>query len=165
MTGGGARDCPGGRPQQPLASALLSTVITAQRVDSGGTISPPRRARGRARPHPSKAGGSGSTSAEATNRVPTGTRWVKARCLGAPRGLPGPAGLRGATRRSENKGARVGGAGGVVDRADEEVEVDGEEEVQLQRVELLQGDLPDLCPVVEFGKVQNSMEGLCSQRI
>ncbi len=44
------------------------------------------------------------------------------------------------------EGAEVGGAGGVVGGADAAVEVDGEEEVQLQRVELREGEAADLRP-------------------
>ena len=47
------------------------------------------------------------------------------------------------------EGAEVGGAGGVVGGADAEVEIDGEEEVQLQRVELREGDAADLRPAME----------------
>ena len=46
------------------------------------------------------------------------------------------------------EGAEVGGAGGVVGGADAEVEVDGEEEVQLQRVELRKGEAADLGPAM-----------------
>ncbi len=47
------------------------------------------------------------------------------------------------------QGAEVGGAGGVVGGVDAEVEVDGKEEVQLQRVELREGDAADLRPARE----------------
>ena len=50
---------------------------------------------------------------------------------------------------SGGEGAEVGGAGGVVGGADAEVEVDGEEEVQLQRVELREGEATDLRPAMQ----------------
>jgi hypothetical protein len=53
--------------------------------------------------------------------------------------------------RCGGEGAEVGGAGGVVGGVDAEVEVDGEEEVQLQRVELGEGEAGDLSPAADKG--------------
>ena len=46
------------------------------------------------------------------------------------------------------EGAEISGAGGVVGGVDAEVEVDGKEEVQLQRVELCKGEAANLRPVM-----------------
>ena len=62
------------------------------------------------------------------------------------------------------EGGEVGGAGGVVGGADAQVKVDGEEEVELEGVELGEGEAADARPAMFQDFDQNSYHQFSAQK-